>query len=258
MKYNPLLLSPLGLIPMGMPAADAADMAIPVKAPPPQATAYTPSWAGFYGGLNVGVLSARSKLGAFLPTSADYNYCWLGDCNFNASPTATGVMGGVQIGYNFQSGNIVYGAEIDYGLSSAKKSVSGVNVNDSRYSYVGDIGIESFGSARLRLGYAFDNSAMVYATGGLAFAKVRDSFQAIFAGVPYSWTGTGWRTGYTVGGGLEYMFDPHWSVKGEALYYDLGSKKQESTFTGDFTFSHGLTDKMTGVIARIGLNYLFH
>ncbi len=38
MKYKPLLLSPLGLIPMGLDHATAADMPVPVKAP--QAVAY--------------------------------------------------------------------------------------------------------------------------------------------------------------------------------------------------------------------------
>ena len=55
------------------------------------------------------------------------------------------------------------------------------------------------------------------------------------------------------------MFARNWSVKDEALYYDLGSKSVESSgVVATYSHSHGLTDKMTGVIARIGLNYLFH
>jgi outer membrane immunogenic protein len=254
MKYKVAFLSPLGLVPFGAQPATAADM--PVKAP--QATAFTPSWAGLYGGINVGVISARSSLGTFLPTSAPagQNYCWLNNCNFSDSSTATGVLGGLQVGYNFQSGKIVYGVEADFGLSSAKASKSGVA---GAFSYTGNTGIESLGTARLRLGYAFDNNLMAYATGGLAYAKTRDSFQASAFGGSYSWVSPGWRAGYTVGGGLEYMLNQKWSVKGEALYYDLGSKNMESSgVAGGTAYSHGLTDKMTGVIARIGLNYLFH
>lgn len=256
MKYNPLLLSPLGLIPMGMPAANAAD--VPVKAKAPQVTSFTPTWAGFYGGLNVGMISARSSLGAFLPTSAAapiQNHCWLNDCNFSDTQTASGILGGLQLGYNFQSGKIVYGLEVDYGLANAKKSSTGTN---GAFTAQAETGVDAIGTARLRLGYAFDNNLMAYATGGLAYAKVRDRFQAAHttSATSYSWTdNAGWRTGYAIGGGLEYMFARNWSLKGEALYYNLGSRSVESTGAG---YSHGLTDKMTGVIARIGLNYLFH
>jgi outer membrane immunogenic protein len=262
MKYNALWLSPLGLIPAGLLPADAADL--PVKAPRATTfTPFTPSWTGLYGGLNVGVISARSSLGAFLPssaTAADQNYCWLDDCNFNASPNATGVLGGLQIGYNFQSANFVYGVELDYGLSSAKKSSSGTHPT-SGYSYAADTGIKSMATARLRLGYAFSNNMMIYATGGLALADVRDSFLHIESPpvvATYSWSDTKWRAGYAVGGGLEYMFARNWSVKGEGLYYDLGTKNHESLSPALGGISVGLTDKMSGVIGRIGLNYLFH
>ena len=151
MKYKPLLLAPLGLIPAGIPVADAADM--PVKVQPVQPARFMPLWTGFYAGVNVGVLSARSELNAFLPSSAvpaENNYCWLGrtgDCTFNNSSTATGVLGGIQIGYNFQSANIVYGAEVDFGGSSAKKSFGGTNPV-SGYSYAAETGIEAMGTAR--------------------------------------------------------------------------------------------------------------
>lgn len=265
MKYKPLLLSPLGLIPAGIPVADAADM--PVKAQPVQPAQFMPLWTGFYAGVNVGVLSHRSELGAFLPTSAvpaENNYCWLGrtgDCSFNHSETATGVLGGIQIGYNFQSGNIVYGGEVDFGLSSAKKNFGGTNPNNG-YSYAAETGIEAFGTARARLGYAFTNNWMVYATGGLAYAKVRDSFLHINRGpgdtATYNWTSTGWRAGWTAGGGLEYMFARNWSVKGEALYYDLGDKDHESLSPSFGGVSIGVNDRMTGWIGRLGINYLFH
>lgn len=253
-KYTPLFLSPLGLIP-GMPAANAADM--PVKAKAPQVTSFTPTWAGLYGGLNVGMVSARSSLGTFLPTSAVFNYCWLNDCNLGDKQTATGAFGGVQIGYNFQSGNVVYGLEADYGLASAKQTS---NATSGLFGAQTETGLDALGTVRLRLGYAFDNGLMAYATGGLAYGKVRSRFQATYNGNTYSWADTsGWRTGYAIGGGLEYMFARNWSVKGEAIYYSLGnSRSAESTGFFGTSYSFGITDKASGVVARIGLNYLFH
>jgi outer membrane immunogenic protein len=263
MKYKPLLLSPLGLIPMGLDHAGAADVSMPVKVKAPQATSYTPSWAGFYGGINLGVVADHSSQTGFKPAEALGNYCFGGGggnagvaCNFSNSQTATGVIGGVQIGYNFQNGAWVYGLEADIDLSSARKTVTGPV--PAPYAFFGNwtakTGIEALGTARLRLGYAFDR-AMLYVTGGLAYAKMANTFQAGTGGSGYSWSDTGWRAGYAVGGGLEYQLTDKISIKGEGLFYDLGHKDHIST-SGSSQF--GLTDKMTGVVGRIGLNYLFH
>jgi outer membrane immunogenic protein len=258
-KYTPLFLSPLGLIPAGHPAL-AGDAALPPNAQPIKFEKFAPAWSGFYGGLNFGVISAKSSLGTFLPTSASLpfeNYCWLNNCNFSDSQTATSALGGIQIGYNFQSGNIVYGLELDYGVASAKKTSTAAN---GLFGGQTETGIDALGTARLRLGYAFDNNLMVYATGGLAYGKVRGKFQASWNGNTYSWADTsGWRTGYAIGGGLEYMFAHNWSIKGEALYYNLGgSRSAESTGNFGTNYSYGITDKVSGAVARIGLNYLFH
>src|SRR5262245_2339965 len=266
MKYKPLLLSPLGLIPAGAQPADAADMA--VKAPPPAVT-YTPTWAGFYVGAHLGAIFDHSKQTGFFPNGGGLNnYCWggtLATCDFSHSQTATGVIGGVQIGYNFQSGRWVFGPEIDFSGTSARKTVVGPNstvVNSDFGNWTGETGGEEIGAARLRVGYAFDQ-ALVYATGGLAVANMVNKFQASDRTVtgPYSWSETGWRAGFAVGGGVEYMVNRNWSVKGEALYYDLGDKDHISTrifAPSGIASNFAVTDHMTGVIARIGVNYLSH
>jgi outer membrane immunogenic protein len=176
------------------------------------------------------------------------NWCLAFDCSLAPSETAVGFLGGVQIGYNFQSGNFVYGLEADFGLSTAKKTQTTFT---GGYNWSTDTGIDAFGTARLRLGYAFDR-AMVYGTGGLAYAKVRDSLQG---DTGYAWSGTSWRAGWTAGGGVEYAVNRNWSVKGEALYYDLGSQDLVSTGSGAAVGWH---DHTTGWVARMGLNYLFH
>jgi outer membrane immunogenic protein len=75
------------------------------------------------------------------------------------------------------------------------------------------------------------------------------------------------KAGFTGGGGLEWMFLPNWSVKAEALYYDLG----RTTFNQNFVQTLGpgglgialsntgtrTTFRNNGVIARAGLNYHF-
>lgn len=264
MKYKALLMSPLGLLPAGMPAANAADM--PVKAKAPQATEFTPNWAGLYGGVNLGVVSDHSSQTGFKPADALENYCFGGSggaagvaCNFSNSQTATGVIGGLQIGYNFQSGKWVYGLEADFDLSSARKTVTGAVPPPyaSFGNWTAKTGVEAMGTARLRLGYTFDR-ALIYATGGLAYAKMTNTFQAGSGSDGYTWSNTGWRAGYAIGGGLEYLLTQNVSVRGEALYYDLGHKDHISTDASFPITQFGLTDRMTGVVARVGLNYLFH
>jgi outer membrane immunogenic protein len=70
--------------------------------------------------------------------------------------------------------------------------------------------------------------------------------------------------GWTVGGGAEWMFAPHWSLKGEYLYYDLGSVIYGSTITANtgplpfWTAAFTSTAaNFRGSIARAGLNYKF-
>jgi outer membrane immunogenic protein len=261
MNYKVALMSPLGLLPFGAQPATAADM--PVKAKAPQATEFTPNWAGLYGGVNLGVVSDQSKLTGFRPTAGTgNNYCFAQDptCSAGNSQTAFGILGGVQIGYNFQNANIVYGLEADIDLSSARKTTSGPDASATfGGTWTMKSGVEALSTLRARLGYAFDNATMIYATGGLAVAKMANSFQGASTPGQYTWSDTSWRTGYVVGGGLEYKFSQNWSVKGEGLFYDLGRKDRVSVGppTG-YNFGYGATDRMNGVVARLGLNYLFH
>src|ERR1017187_3240664 len=163
MKYKVALMSPLGLLPFGAQPATAADM--PGKAKAPQATEFTPNWAGLYGGVNLGVVSDHSSQTGFKPADAVDNYCFGGSggdagvaCNFSNSQTATGVIGGLQIGYNFPSGKRVYGVEGDFDLSSARKTVtSAVPPPYANFgNWTAKTGVEAMGTARLRLGYTFD------------------------------------------------------------------------------------------------------
>src|SRR6202012_4931518 len=101
---------------------------------------------------------------------------------------------------NLKTANWVYGAETDFDFSSARKQTSGLNSPPS-HAFLGTwtvkTGLNSFNTARLRLGYDFNN-IMPYVTGGLAYADVMDRFQGGSGGSgAYTWSGTGWRTGYT-------------------------------------------------------------
>jgi outer membrane immunogenic protein len=112
--------------------------------------------------------------------------------------------------------------------------------------------LTSLGTVRGRIGYAFDR-ALLYATGGFAYGHVENKFN--FPIDPNSTSGlstSGTRTGWTVGGGLEYAITNNWTVRAEGLYVDLGKSTSGPNCTGcRFGF------KNTYALGRVGLNYKF-
>ena len=106
-----LLLASIGILAMSVAAASAADLPrqrmMPAKAP-----IYIPpawSWTGFYIGINGGGGFGRSDFSAPFPTGS-----------FN---TSGGLVGGT-LGYNYQTGNIVLGAEGDIDWSDIHGSAA--------------------------------------------------------------------------------------------------------------------------------------
>ena len=180
--------------------AAAADMRMPMKASPPIA-APVMIWSGFYLGAMGGYADedARSVNGVGIGMNG-------------------GFAGGT-IGYNFQSGQWVFGIEADGAWAdiSASATALGVTVSST---------IEAWGTVRGRVGVAFDN-VLLYATGGYAWADNRLAVTIPVLAVAVS--DTKWHHGWTVGAGIEWMFAPKWSFKAEYLYRDFGS---ETYFAG--------------------------
>ena len=71
-----------------------------------------------------------------------------------------------------------------------------------------------------RIGYSFTPAWLWYFQGGAAWAK--NSADLTIAGFDVG-SADRTRTGWTVGGGVEWMFAPHWSAFLEGNYMDLGS-----------------------------------
>jgi len=199
---------------MGTPVL-AADMAL--KAPPP-APAY--NWTGFYAGLNIGYGWGNSNTTVnFLDPS--------GFVLFSATNSfdMSGVIGGGQIGYNWQSGNWVPGLEADFQGSGIRGtgtfvcpagvcSVTGLPVTETLTEK-----LQWFGTARGRLGYTVTPTVLLYATGGLAYGEIATS--GVIADPTYLSNNT-LKAGWTAGGGIEDGVGGNWTVKLEYLFMDLG------------------------------------
>jgi len=207
-----LLLASAGILALGVASASAADIprreAMPAKAPVYMAPPIY-NWTGFYAGINGGGGWGRSDF----------------------ANLSGGLVGGT-LGYNWQSGPIVYGLEGDIDWSNIRGSGPCAGTTcETRNDWLG--------TARGRLGYAFDR-IMPYVTGGLAVGDVKTSVAGL--GDSHS-TKAGW----TLGGGVEAAIAGPWTAKVEYLYVDLGNT---STPLGTDTNFH------TNIV-RAGLNYRF-
>ena len=148
---------------------------------------------------------------------------------------------GATLGFNGQAGAFVFGAEGDIDGNWMRDS----NSTGTGFCSSPGCGVQTswFGTARGRVGYAFDR-ALFYVTAGAAFGDVQ---MTALGG-----TATADRTGWTAGLGLEYAFLGPWSAKIEYLYADLGSASCGPAVCGTAT-----TVTFNTNIIRLGVNYRF-
>jgi outer membrane immunogenic protein len=210
------LLAATALVTAGISAAAAADL--PSRAAPAPIIAAAPifTWTGFYVGVNAG-------------------YGWSDD-DFDAVDFADdeddgGFVGGAQVGYNWQFGSFVVGAEADIQYADFGREGVFNFVDEDGDIFDGEFERSDwFGTVRARAGVAF-GQALIYATGGFAFADDAN--------------------GWTVGGGLEYAFTNNLSAKIEGLYVSLDADN-------DFDFDiDGFDNDVDFGVVRAGLNYRF-
>src|SRR5713101_768346 len=208
-------------------SATAADM--PVKAP------YIRSvfdWTGLYVGDHAG-FGRGSSTAAFADPATS-----------TTSNSFSGVIGGVQAGYNYQlPSGMLLGVEADISFPNYLTSNSVVSSLATARSDVTEQW-DYVGTARGRVGYVA-GPWLVYATGGLAWAGERFlNTPAIGSDEKTLHTRLGW----AAGGGVEYAFAPHWSLRLEYLYSQFGNA--DIKFPSATQYTSGLDFKSL----RVGLN----
>jgi len=187
-------------------AAVAADV-MPGPTPYYSAPASVYSWRGPYLGLNGG-------------------YEWGRITNSGNRPN--GFEGGLQAGYNWQSGQFVFGGETDIQLSGAEDTFAPYKFSNPW-----------FGTLRGRAGYALNN-ILFYGTFGLAYGGIKGELGAL----DESKTHIGWAGGL----GMEVGFTPNWSARFEYLYMNLGDHNYVIT---------GVSNGLEANMLRFGINYHF-
>ncbi|WOJ91076.1 outer membrane beta-barrel protein [Methylocapsa polymorpha] len=262
-RISGLALPTISMILAGLSpqAAGAADLPV---APPPVFVAAGVNWdgfyAGFHGGFAVGSSTWSSPTGYF---AADRGLNVPPDVPANGAQS--GLLGGLQLGYNRQFGAFVLAFEADASFGQLDGyAVCGAVVGLAAPAATpflrgsGDpchASTSALASAAGRFGYALGRT-LIFVKGGLAYGSDHYSVvnPAAFAANPAQ--GSADRFGWTVGAGLEYALGGNWSAKGEYDYYDFGTRTISFNVPGYPGFNSFLV-RRDQHLAKFGLNYRF-
>src|SRR3954447_18691437 len=273
----------------GMVTATAADLAVKA-APIPMAQAAF-SWTGFYVGANVGGAWTNDNGGSdfgplfppfiVLPPAVAIPTVFPGQlASLVGDGRRSGVIGGGQIGYNWQVNQFVLGMEADAVGSGLKGSTASASRTIGApflavpvtQTVTADFGhIEWMASFRGRAGFAV-NQALFYVTGGAAVAEFGGSTTTVVNGPGISIPagtfvatngGSSTRWGGPVGGGIEWAFNQNWSVAGEYRHTDFGNRHTSFDIPSGLAaapifFTGTSSSRLTVDQATARLNYRFN
>jgi outer membrane immunogenic protein len=281
------------LVAAPLAAASAADM--PLKAPPAPASA---SWTGFYIGGDVGGAWA-DRSATYAANDPTTPFLLSGTLPgivgeqplFPNSFNMSGVTGGIDAGYNWQVGRSwLLGVEADFsganlrGTGSSTSFIQQLPGAMITQTVTEQQTIDWYGTLRGRLGFLPSDNVLLFATGGLAYGRVAESgnystlgpvaglpfnatispfsFSCTTNSVCFSGSSSSVKTGWTLGGGVEWRVWGAWSLKAEYQYVNLGNDALRLTANATMpagpnpsSFNATFRDDFNAV--RAGVNYHF-
>lgn len=257
MRHTALAL--LALAAAGLASsAVAADLSGPMA--PPMMPTMAPAaydWTGAYMGVQLGYGFGHSAVGetSFYDDPTDPPAGTLDPFSFNSN----GIIGGAEVGANWQSNGVVWGLEADISASDIKGTYTNT---DPGADFSVDSSLKWLSTARVKIGLPMNNM-LIYATGGVAVggvqADLHDNYpDALPDPVTFDRTSSSTAWGWTAGGGIAAAVNEHWIIKAEALYVDLGSVN--TSFEEDDPPGWALISgsaKTTATIIRAGIDYRF-
>ncbi len=194
-------------------------------------------WTGCYAGANVGY--GWSYVDWYDPLAG-------GDVGFD---TSSGVVGGGQVGCDYQDGTFVVGIQ---------DMLDGADIGGS-HPYTGAPActdqrrLSWCDTLTARMGYTPLQSTLLYIKGGAAWAHDRFTETCTIVGVGCPGEAASTRTGWTAGTGVEYAIAPPWSV---VLEYDVmrfGRSTSTLGYTDGTTYNYDIKQDVHTVL--VGLNY---
>src|SRR5262245_2159061 len=210
------------------------------KAPVYKAPQAVYQWTGFYIGGQLGLGRGWTS--------------WQFDGNGKTDMHAAGLVGGGEVGFNYQVGQWVFGVEGDMNWTH----IRAVAPCSNGFFYNCEAEMSWLSTVTARLGYAYWDRLLVYAKGGVAIARDRDVFVCTTGAQPTivpligcpSRTDSNTKAGWTVGWGSEFGLTPNVSVNSEISYFNLGS--EHANLAGQ-----AAEIQRDGFISTIGLRFRF-
>ncbi|MCL7997265.1 porin family protein [Brucella sp. 21LCYQ03] len=194
----------------------------------------------------ISAVPAFTWSGAYIGGQIDYSMS-KGKFSYGNSPeakgTGKGFLGGLYTGYNFDIGNnLILGTELDFSAGFNKKKAND-KFGASPYA---SSEIRWSGAARARVGYAADRF-LPYIAGGLAFGDIKDRLKTADS----TFTKDKTRTGWTIGGGVDYAATDNVILRLEYRYTDFGKQ------SFDLGNSTNYSRKLSTNDIRVGVAYKF-
>ena len=232
-------------------AAGAADLGTPYsKAPFSAPPAF--SWTGCYIGTQSGIGSGHTKWkDVNVPGDIDGH-----GFGRTATTDQTGGVYGGQVGCDYQFGQTYFGGPLVLGVQGQFSGSTIASTDQDQFNAPWSLHdkIDWYASVTGRVGIAIDRF-LPYVKAGAAWDhnKIDIENSGFTLGTP-----TTTRTGWTIGGGLEWAFAPSWSVFFETDYYDFSGKNvslpgNAGSMNGPFI----INTKQTVETAVVGLNWRF-
>jgi outer membrane immunogenic protein len=251
-------LSVLAAAAVGLTASMASAADLPRKAPayvPPAPPPPIMTWTGCYIGGNLG--------GVFTRHEVNFDFGSISHDN-------SGFTGGGQIGcdYQFAGAWVIGFRNMFNGTSGGGKDITINRFGDPIFNNA-TVSVKNqwFDALTGRLGYAWSPTWLMYGQGGAVWSKVEatlNSFGNGFCGVNGVTCDFGsaskTRTGWTVGGGVEWRFAPQWSAFLEGNYYDFGNNNRSGNNFNCFeceiiNFNSAFSTKTTAATVLVGVNW---
>jgi outer membrane immunogenic protein len=229
----------------------AADL--PRKAPPPvQPVTYAPIWTGFYIGAHLGAGWGTTETSIPGEGPGDSDLPW-------SQRQSNGLLGGGQVGFNWQAGWAVFGVE---------GSFSWADINGKAPCGIGNFftcrtETNWIATATGRIGGVVADRTLVYLKGGAAWKDTDYSstgLEFVIFGDEVVVKTDKTRFGWLVGAGAEYAFLPNWTGFIEYNYMDFGNKTlRYSVFEeGEFDGTTDVRNKDVLHVIKAGVNYRFN
>jgi outer membrane immunogenic protein len=226
----------------------AADLPVrtPARVPVVAPVEWAPIWSGFYIGAHGGWGGGKVKY-TFLPFPGG------GTGDFNAadgdivSHQINGPLVGGHVGYNWQFGSWLLGAEIAGTWSGVDKTIIGPFFPTEQ---TWTTKVRWLVTPTGRVGVTAGNW-LFYAKGGAAFAEIFNELNSVPIGII---TTSETRVGWTVGGGVEVLVAANWVFGVEGNYYDFGTLNVLKSGSSPITH-HDLDVHMWSVLGRLSYKF---